>query len=214
MSWKKRLISWAGAVLIRFLGATWRIQIVDAAYLDEAREHSPNVVFAIWHGRLFPMAYTHRNLAIHVLASAHKDGELMGQTIRRLGFGHVRGSSTRGGARAVREMKKKLEAGLDVGFTVDGPRGPAFRVKPGPLEVAKVTGAAIVPLTASSRRRKVFSSWDAFELPLPFTRVTVRYAPPIIVPGDADASTIEKKRLELETALQEITKTNDESFRS
>lgn len=212
MSAKTWFVPRVGSAVIRLLGLSWRIRIKDARYLEQARQHSANVIYAVWHGRLLPLTYSLRNLSIHVLASEHQDGEMLGQTILRLGFGHVRGSSTRGGARAIREMVGRLDAGFDLGITVDGPRGPAFQVKPGPVEIAKLAGAAIVPLTTSSRRHKVFSSWDGFELPLPFTRVDIRYGEPVVVPGDADESMLEEKRIQLETTLRDITRKNDESF--
>ena len=127
----------------------------------------------------------------------------------RLGFGHVRGSSTRGGARAIFDLVEKLRSGFDLGITVDGPRGPRYVVKPGPIQIAKRSGAAILPITSASKRHKTFSSWDAFELPFPFTKVMVRYGRPIVVPSNADADTVETKRLELESALKQITEASD-----
>jgi lysophospholipid acyltransferase (LPLAT)-like uncharacterized protein len=201
-------IAVVGSTVIRCLGHTWRIA-EDAPELEaRAREHSPNVVFAFWHGRLLPLSFTHRNRSIQVLASEHRDGERLGQTIRRLGFGHVRGSSTRGGARAIFDLVDKLKAGFDLGITVDGPRGPRYVVKAGPIQIAKMSGAAIVPITTASRSHKTFSSWDAFELPYPFTEVSVRYGRPVIVPADADGD-----RLELETELNANTKASDDAYR-
>ena len=212
MSVKTRLLPRLGAFVIRILGLSWRIRVEDAHFLAEARAHSKNVLFAFWHGRLLPLSYTHRNQLIQVLASEHEDGELLGLTIRHLGFGHVRGSSTRGGARAIRELVGKVRDGFDLGLTVDGPRGPVYEVKPGPVEIAKLAGVAIVPITTSSSKRKVFSSWDVFELPLPFTSVCVKYGEPVLVPKDADEETVDHKRLELESTLREITRKNDEYF--
>ncbi len=202
-------IAMAGEAIIRTVGPTWRIRRVNERYLDEARRHCPNVIFVVWHGRLMPISYSHRDLNIHILASEHRDGETLGQTIRRLGFGHVRGSSTRGGARAIREMVRVLRSGHDIGFTVDGPKGPRYVVKPGPAQIAKLTGAAIVPITSSSRRHKTLSSWDAFELPYPFTSVRIACGTPVVVPRDASESMVEDKRLEVERILNEITEEND-----
>jgi lysophospholipid acyltransferase (LPLAT)-like uncharacterized protein len=159
---------------------------------------------------MLALSYIYRNRDAHVLASAHRDGELMGQTIRRLGYGHVRGSSTRGGTKAILDMVEKLQSGFDVAFAVDGPRGPRFQAKPGPIQIAKMSGAAILPVTAGSRWKKQLNSWDAFQVAYPFTEVRVDYAEPIVVPPDADPETIEKKRLELESKLNAITKSNDD----
>jgi lysophospholipid acyltransferase (LPLAT)-like uncharacterized protein len=179
--------------------------------LQQARDHHPSVIYAFWHGRMLALSFSHRNQAIQVLASEHQDGEMMGQTIRLLGFGHVRGSSTRGGARAIRELIGKLEQGLDLGITADGPKGPRFVVKPGPLEIAKISGAAIVPITASARRHWTFKSWDAFEVPKPFSIVSVRLGAPVIVPPDAGADEIESSRQALEKRLRDLTAANDDA---
>ncbi len=213
MSARSPILTFSGSVLIRMFGFSWRIRYIDEAYLEDARKLSPTVIFAFWHGRLLPLSFTHRNQAIQVLASEHRDGELMGQIIRLLGFGHVRGSSTRGGARAIRELVSKLHEGFDLGITVDGPKGPKFVVKPGPLEIAKLSGAPIIPITTSSTRHWTFRSWDAFELPKPFSRVSVRYGEPVVVSADADAGELEKKRLLLERTLRHITEENDKATR-
>lgn len=209
MSAGVRIGSFLGALAIRLAGCTWRFRYVDAHYVDEARRLAPCLIFAFWHGRMLPLSYAYRNRSVHVLASEHRDGELMGRTIRRLGFGHVRGSSTRGGARAIRELVSKLEEGYDLGITVDGPKGPRYTVKPGPLEISKLSGSPVVPVTAASSSRWVASSWDAFEVPKPFSPVLVRFGPPVLVPGDADEDLLEAKRVELERTLREITHLDD-----
>jgi lysophospholipid acyltransferase (LPLAT)-like uncharacterized protein len=206
------IASFLSASVIRLLGATWRFREIDDHFMTDSRIRSPSLIFCFWHGRMLPLSYRYRGRSIHVLASQHADGELMGQTIRRLGFGHVRGSSTRGGVRAIRELVTKLEAGFDLGITVDGPVGPRFEAKAGPLEIAKLSGSLVVPATTSSSSRWVFSSWDAFELPKPFARVSVRFGRPIAVPPDADAGTVEALRIELQKRLRDITARNDESY--
>lgn len=207
------LIANAGAGVIRTLGATWRIRIEREDALERARARSPRVIFVFWHGRLLPLSFTHRDRRIHILASEHADGEMLGQAMRRLGFGHVRGSSTRGGARAILELVEKARAGFDLGVSVDGPRGPRGVVKPGVVEVARQTGAAIVPITAASSRRRVFSSWDAFELPAPFARVVVRYGEPVTVEANADRAVADARRLEVERELTRITEEADRAAR-
>jgi lysophospholipid acyltransferase (LPLAT)-like uncharacterized protein len=209
-----KIMAVAAASLIRALGLTWRVAWDGLERDAAAREISPRVIYASWHGRLLPLSWTHRGRAIQVLASAHRDGERLGQVIRHLGFGHVRGSSTRGGARAIRELTARFHAGFDVGIMVDGPRGPRHRVKPGSLEIAKIAGAVIVPITASSRRHKTLASWDAFEIPLPFTRVRIAHGAPVMVPPDASPEALEAKRQELERALRAITEENDRLVRA
>jgi lysophospholipid acyltransferase (LPLAT)-like uncharacterized protein len=203
------ITSLAASLLIRIVGCTWRFRVIGEEHYDEARRRSPRAIFVFWHGRMLPLSYGYRNRGIHVLASEHRDGELMGRTIRRLGFGHVRGSSTRGGARALREMVAKLEEGFDLGITVDGPKGPRYSVKPGPFEIAKISGAPVVPATTSSKSRWIASSWDAFEFPKPFTTVFVRFGPALWVSPDAGPDELEKGRAEIERTLREITEEND-----
>jgi lysophospholipid acyltransferase (LPLAT)-like uncharacterized protein len=195
----------AGAALIRVLGCTWRVRAVDREHEAAARRASPQLVYAFWHGRLLPLAYVYRGSDARILASRHEDGELLGRTVRHLGLGHVRGSSTRGGSRALLELVDAIRAGHDLGLTVDGPRGPLHVVKPGVIEIAKLTGSAIVPITSASRRHKTFSSWDRFQLPYPGTEVVVRYGPPVLVPADADRDVLEARRLDVERVLTAIT---------
>lgn len=214
MNVKMQTISVVGAAVIRCLGVSWRITTAHPDHLAAARARSPQVLFAFWHGRLLPLAFTHREQQVQVLASEHPDGEMLGQVIRRLGFGHVRGSSTRGGARAIRELSRLITSGYDLGMTVDGPRGPRFVVKPGPIQIARISGAPIVPITTGSSRHKTFASWDAFELPAPFTRVRVQYGPPVWVPPDADEAVMETKRIELENILRRTTEDCDRMVRS
>jgi lysophospholipid acyltransferase (LPLAT)-like uncharacterized protein len=203
-----------GAFVIRVLGTTWRIRIEGEEHLADARRVSTRVVYAVWHGRMLPFAFTHRARRVHVLASEHHDGELLGRTIRYLGFGQVRGSSTRGGTKGLLALTEAHRAGFDVGLTVDGPRGPRFVVKSGVVDVAKLTGAVIVPIASGSRRHHTFASWDAFELPLPFTRVVVAYGAPIVVPDDADRDVLEAKRREVEETLRGITDACDSQART
>ncbi len=198
-----------GAAVIRVLAATWRIRIVGREHVESARTIGKPIVFAFWHGRLLPLAYVHRGEGARVLASEHEDGELLGRTIRYLGFGHVRGSSTRGGTKAILALVDAARAGHDVALTVDGPRGPRFNVKPGVIEVAKLTGGAVIPVTTASRRHRSFASWDAFQLPAPFTRVCVAYGEPLRVAPDADREVQEAARAVLEARLRALTEACD-----
>ncbi len=201
-----------GAGLIRAWGGTWRVQMHDEHLREDAYRHAPRHVYVFWHGRMLALSYAFRKEPFQLLASEHRDGELMGQVVRRLGYGHVRGSSTRGGARAVREMVARLRAGEHLGITVDGPVGPRHVFKRGPIEIAKLSGAPLLPVTAATRSPWVLSSWDAFQIPRPFAPVNIRFGSPIVVPPDADEEVMEAKRRQAEQALRELTRMNDESF--
>jgi len=201
----KNFMSFIGSILIRLLGLTWRVEYRGLENLKKAREISGNVIFSFWHGRLLALSYIHRNMNIQVLASEHYDGDLMGRTIERLGFGHMKGSTTRGGHRALRELKSVLEDGLDVGLAVDGPRGPRGKVQQGSVELSRLTGKAVVPLTATAGSRKILDSWDRFQVPLPFSRVVVEYQEPIVLSTDDGKSKREEAKRELQRRLNEAT---------
>jgi lysophospholipid acyltransferase (LPLAT)-like uncharacterized protein len=201
-----------GSLVVRALGATWRLEWRGLEHLEAARGMSPNVVFAFWHGRLLVLSYSHRNRRIQVLASEHPDGDLMGRIIARLGFGHLRGSTTRGGARAIRDLSRSLRGGLDVGLTVDGPRGPRGVVQQGAIELGRLTGSAIVPVTNTARPRRIVGSWDRFQLPHPFAAVAIAYGEPIFVPHGARREERERYRRLLEERLGALTTDLDVAF--
>ncbi len=200
-----KVTSFFASVLIRILGVTWRIEIRGGENLDRARKMSERLIFAFWHGRLLVLSWTHRNRKIRILASEHYDGDLMGKTIEWLGFGHLKGSTTRGGARALRELRGVLAEGYDVGLTVDGPKGPRGRVQQGATELSRLAASAVVPISDTARGRKIFRSWDRFQVPAPFAKVIVEYGEPLIVPAGTGAEERERFRIELETRLGELT---------
>ena len=199
------MTSFLGALAIRALGATWRVEWRGLDRVAEARRLSNQLVFAFWHGRLLVFSYSHRGRGIQVLASEHPDGELMGRTIVRLGFGHRKGSTTRGGASALRDLSAVLREGLDVGLTIDGPRGPRGVVQQGAIELARMTASAIVPITNSARPRVLFKSWDRFQLPLPFAKVVIDHGEPFLVPASTAREERERYRFGLERRLAELT---------
>jgi len=205
------LLSLLGSLTIRSLGVTWRIEWRGLEQIEKARMISRQVIFSFWHGRLLVLSYSHRNRDIQVLASEHSDGDLMGRTITWLGFGHVKGSSTRGGARALRELSVVLREGLDVGLTIDGPRGPRGVAQQGPIELSRMTGSAIVPVSDTARPRHLFSSWDRFQLPHMCAKVIVSYGEPLLVPVQADDGERERLRILLQERLNELTAKLDRS---
>ena len=203
------IISFLGAVFIRLLGLTWRFRFEGEDNLKIARELSGNVIFSFWHSRLLVLSYTHRGENIQVLASQHSDGDLMGRTIRWLQFGHLKGSTTRGGAGAIRKLVSVLKRGLDVGLTVDGPTGPRGVVQQGAVEISRMTGSAVIPISSTARRRILFNSWDKFQLPLPFTDVIVSYGKPVVVGQGAGIEEREKERILIQNRLNELTSNLD-----
>jgi lysophospholipid acyltransferase (LPLAT)-like uncharacterized protein len=201
----KRIASILGASLLRVLAMTWRIEWQNSEYLDDARKISTNLIYSFWHGRLLVLSWTHRNQSVQALTSDHYDGDLLGRVIERLGFGQLKGSTTRGGARAIRSLKAVLSRGQDIALAVDGPRGPRGKLQQGAVELSRLTSCAIVPVTNTAVCRKLLSSWDRFQLPAPFTKVIVRYGRPFFVSRDESVTERETKRRELEKYLGELT---------
>ena len=178
---KVRWIVRVGALLLRLLAATWRIRVIGDAGLRAARARRHPVIFSLWHGQMLPLLYQHRNEGVAILISEHRDGELIAQVAHRLGFGSVRGSTTRGAGRALLALVRAVESGRDIAITPDGPKGPAKSFAPGALAVAQRTGALIVPTTAHARSAWRLRSWDSFLIPRPFARVVVSYGEPTAV---------------------------------
>lgn len=206
------LASWIGPVLIYVLGATLRIDFPGRGKLGAVKRQNKSVIHAFWHGRMFILAYSHRWRGIHILISQHRDGEYIARIIRRLGFVSVRGSTTRGGTKAVFEMCRKAAKGYDVGVTPDGPRGPGFQVHPGTIYMAQRTGMPIVPITSSAEHRWTLSTWDRFIIPRPFSKAVVMLGNPIYVPVDSDAQQLEIIRIDLEKRLKDLTQKADDYF--
>jgi lysophospholipid acyltransferase (LPLAT)-like uncharacterized protein len=138
------------------------------------------------------------------MTSQSFDGEYIARFIRRLGYGAVRGSSTRGGVGALVELTRLVRRGCPAGFSIDGPRGPRHVAKMGAVLLAKKTGQAVLPFGVNAERFWSLKSWDRMQIPKPFSRVHVRFAPPIFVPGDADEATLNRKHDELQSALDRV----------
>lgn len=186
-----RLSGLFGAGLLRLLGSTWQIDWLDAAGRPSSPPGKRPVIFSFWHGKLLPLAYTHRSLGVVVLVSRHGDGEYISQIICRLGYGVVRGSSTRGGLRALMEMARAGREGHPLAVTPDGPRGPRRDLQPGVLHIAQRSGLGIVPLGLESVRRTELDSWDRFMIPHPWSRVAVVAGEEIRIPPSVPPDELE-----------------------
>ncbi|HTN43405.1 MAG TPA: lysophospholipid acyltransferase family protein [Nitrospiria bacterium] len=157
-----RLIPWLGYGVIRGLRWTMRIKTLNGGMTDALWNEGRNFIVAFWHGRQLMVPYAYKGKRGTVLISQHRDGELIARTVAYFGFHAVRGSTTRGGARALRRLVQSARSGNDVGVTPDGPRGPRQTVQPGVVELAKLTGLPIFPLTFSASKKKSFRPGMAF----------------------------------------------------
>jgi len=206
------LVSALGSILVRLLGRTWRIEVRNLEHLASARALSKQGILSFLHGRLLAIVYSSRTWGIAGLVSEHPDGDLIGRTAVRLGWVLVKGSSTRRGAAGFRELAAALRNGRDTGITIDGPRGPRGVVQQGAIELSRMTGCAVIPVTNSAAPRRLFGSWDRFQLPGPFAKVVIAYGEPFVVPSDANPEARERWRLRLERSLRELTAELDRSL--
>ena len=193
---KDRLAVVLGGALIRALASTWRFRLRNVDELEKLRGSGAPFVFSIWHGQLLPLLWHHRDQGISILVSEHKDGELIARFAESIGYGTIRGSSSRGAAGALLGLVRALEEGKEVGITPDGPRGPACSYAPGAAVAASKAGALVLPLAAHADRAWRLKSWDRFMIPRPFARVTLAYGAPVRLPRDARAAAAETARLE------------------
>jgi hypothetical protein len=206
-TWKRRerfvrVASVAIALVLRLLGATWRVRIEGTSPFE-----GPEPILAtVWHRGVLVAAFLMRGRRIAVPVSLSRDGDLTAAVLERLGFPPPpRGSSSRGAMGLLRQMIRSRRAGLSVGVLPDGPRGPARVAKPGVLAVARATGTPIHPAAIAARPALRFGSWDRTFLPLPFARVRVAYGPPILVPKSTRDEALEDLRRHLENELNRLT---------
>ncbi|MEO5373675.1 MAG: lysophospholipid acyltransferase family protein [Alphaproteobacteria bacterium] len=198
------------SLYIRFVHLTSRWEVEGGEVPRDRWEKNQPFILALWHGRMLMMPYAW-DLAkpIHMLASHHRDGQLIGVVISHFGVGTIAGSTSKGGAEALRAMVRMLRGGGWIGITPDGPRGPRMRASAGVAMVAKLSGLPIIPAAYSTARGRTLGSWDRFLLALPFSRGVFVWGRPIEVPRDADAAALEGCRKALEDELNAITAAAD-----
>jgi lysophospholipid acyltransferase (LPLAT)-like uncharacterized protein len=198
-----------GPLIIKLLGLTLRVRRYGTAHIDEARAVAGNVIYASWHGQLLLLTYLHRDEDIQVLVSSHRDGEYIARIIHSLGFGTVRGSTTRGGTKAVLNLLELGAGRKDLAITPDGPRGPRHHCKSGVIYLAKKTGLPVIPIGASHKPSLVLSSWDRFMIPHPFAKCAVVYGKARVYDQSVSEEAIEEARLDLEDRLNALTREAD-----
>ncbi len=195
------MIAQAAGAALWLLGRTLRCSISIEAGGPESAWLRP-AVFAFWHRCILPATYTFRDYGVRVMTSRSFDGECIARVIERFGFRAVRGSSSRGAVTALLGLRRELEAGMPVAFTVDGPRGPRYVAKPGPVALARATQTPLVAFYVAAEKSWVLNSWDEFVIPKPFSRVLIRMGRIISVPAEEAAG--EAAQAELQAALERV----------
>ncbi|HML09766.1 MAG TPA: lysophospholipid acyltransferase family protein [Stellaceae bacterium] len=191
----RRALCYSIHFYIRFVFATNRWSVEGAEHPRRLRDAGRPFILAFWHGRLMmiPMAWQ-RLAPIHMLISAHRDGRIIAESVAYFGVQTVTGSTSRGGSAALRSMVRSLAAGDCVGITPDGPAGPAMVASTGIVNVARLSGAPIVPVTFATSRRWTMRSWDRMQIALPFGRGAFTWGEPIELDTRLDEAGVERAR--------------------
>ena len=214
---KRRALYWiagsAGRRLIDALLGTVHFRVVTAQPHLDILKQGGGVIYTLWHGRLLPLTYFHRRQAIATLISRSGDGEYIARVVERWGYHAARGSSSRGGGAALRELVKAARHGASLAFTPDGPRGPRQQLKRGVLTAAQLSGLPIMPMSGAATRAWWLEGWDRFLVPKPFSTMFVRYGAPVYIPRDATESELSALELQVEATLNELTEHADADAR-
>jgi len=197
------LISWATTVAVRLIGPTMRFAVSCEPNSPVSLEQRP-FVYSFWHQCTFAATYLWRDLDIRVMSSTSFDGEFTARMIRRFGFLPVRGSSSRGAVRGLLGMRKHIEEGWTVAFTIDGPRGPRFVTKPGPVLLARASGVPMAVFHIAIDRAWTLNTWDRLLIPKPFSRALMRVGSLIPVPGDIGSEDLERYNALLQSSLDRV----------
>jgi len=210
LPWHRRLVAFVAAALIRLCICTWRVRWNDSpAGPDTPRP----VIYCVWHNRI-PLALACYDFAkvkwpddgVAAMISASRDGSLLANIVQRFNIQPIRGSSSRRGPQALLEATTWLERNYSVLITPDGPRGPAYQIQDGIIQLAKLTGRAIIPFSSFTHWKICLKSWDRLQIPLPFARCDLRYGEPIWAPRDASDAELEGLRAKLEQSMRALTR--------
>lgn len=190
--------------LLWVFGRTWRFEVIaeDGVSPVLFGQKAGPEIYCFWHQCVLPCTVYFRKSNAVILISRSFDGELITRILRMFGFDAVRGSSSRGSREGLLGLKQVIEGGRTAIFTADGPRGPVYQSKMGPIKLAQTTGAPIGAFHLQPERAWVMKSWDRFLVPKPFTRIVVSWANWTLVPSDLHADQFEDKRQALNGALE------------
>ena len=208
-----RILADAGWAVAWLIGRSLRWREEGLEHLEAARTTGRPILFVFWHNRLLYACYRLTRERLVMMVSQSRDGDIIARVARDQGISSVRGSTSRGGLAALRELARVMKtSGLCGGITPDGPRGPRYVLQPGALLAARLAGALIVPVGLGFSRKKVFASWDAFQLPWPFAQARLVFGEPVRPPERQDGEGIEERRADLERRLLQVTAEADRPF--
>ena len=190
---------------VRLLGRTMKLQYRHRDRIESLDRQGEHYILAFWHSRFLMMPYAYFGPRVTIMVSRHRDAEMLVRTLRPFGYDFSRGSTTRGGSAALRDLLRRAAEGSDAAIAPDGPRGPRRRVQPGIIAVARLSGLPILPVTVSAAPARRLGTWDRTVLPCPFSRGLFHYAEPMRVPRRADRDEQERLRQSLEEVLDRIT---------
>ncbi len=213
---KKRLVEklgpWLAYWAVRLLTKTMRFEVLHAEIPESFWKGGIPIIGAFWHSRLLMMPVVYKGKRLGFLVSPHRDGQIVGRAFKKFGFMPILGSSNKGGNQAFQEMVRAIHEGFDIAIVPDGPRGPCQRVQLGVIELARRTGAPILPVSFSASKKKFMKTWDRFLLPRPFSKGVFIWGEPIYVNPKGDRDYLEERRAFLEKRLNELTEEADRYF--
>ncbi|GBF51566.1 hypothetical protein LPTSP4_31040 [Leptospira ryugenii] len=204
--WKRKFLVWLIPFLVvqlqKLIGATSKNVVLGGDSYEKLRQGKLPHILSIWHTNVLYSPYLHRGKQVAVLISESKDGDFINQVVHRFGNLSIRGSSSRGGGKALKAIILHLKKGLPVAFTPDGPRGPALIVQPGLIAAAQVTGAPIIPFHYECTKQWILEkAWDKHRVPKPFTTFIISYGEPIYIPRTTNEDQFEQERKKVEEAM-------------
>ncbi|MGA7616578.1 MAG: lysophospholipid acyltransferase family protein [Thermoanaerobaculia bacterium] len=208
------LIPRLASLFIRAVHLVLRVRHLDAGHIEELNRAGKRYIVSFWHGHILLIVYCRYVRPMRALISQHRDGELIARTMGRFGVDSSRGSSTRRGAGALREMISLATSGTNLAFTPDGPRGPRRVVQKGVLLASQAGGIPIVPVIVVSEKKIQLRSWDRFEIPKPLSRVLFVYGAPIEIPRRLSPDEFEAARLNLERVMNALADDTEKNFES
>ncbi len=203
------LVAYVTYLVLTGIGLTLRWDTTGEGTADpadkrgEVPEGTP-IIYTFWHNRILGATLFFQRRGIVVMTSQSFDGEIIARVIQLFGYGASRGSATRGSIQALKQMARCVRDGHDTAFTIDGPKGPKYEAKPGAVMLARLSGAAILPMCVTTEKYWEFKSWDRFRVPKPFSRARIAYGRPIVVTRQATETEMAAQQAELQAALDTL----------